>query len=192
MIFKFFLLLIAVSTLSIAKESSQVDEASQLFTIEGTASLRQDMKVPNNWQTNSKVLIDHGKYIGFITWVSLQTAYLHLIFSEDGSFQVQGVPSGSYIVEISNTDYIFEPVRVDITSSGKMRARKLNLLQVCKFSAANFKEHLKFAYLNIRFFLAKPSKPNSISATDGCSSTNEILSRSWGMANVCFEVTLFS
>uniref|UniRef100_A0A914CQA3 ER membrane protein complex subunit 7 beta-sandwich domain-containing protein n=1 Tax=Acrobeloides nanus TaxID=290746 RepID=A0A914CQA3_9BILA len=73
------------------------------------------MKVPNNWQTNSKVLIDHGKYIGFIT--------------EDGSFQVQGVPSGSYIVEISNTDYIFEPVRVDITSSGKMRARKLNLLQ---------------------------------------------------------------
>jgi hypothetical protein len=77
---------------------------------------------------------------------------VYIIFSEDGSFKVQGVPSGSYIVEISNTDYIFEPVRVDITSSGKMRARKLNLLQVYKFSAAHFKEHLKFAYLNILFF----------------------------------------
>jgi hypothetical protein len=67
MIFKFFLLLIAVSTLSLAKELSKVDEASQLFTIEGTASLRQDTRAPKNWQANSKVLIDHGKYIGFIT-----------------------------------------------------------------------------------------------------------------------------
>lgn len=48
----------------------------------------------------------------------------------DGSFIVSGVPPGSYIVEISSIDYAFEPVRVDITSKGKIRARRLNLLQV--------------------------------------------------------------
>lgn len=39
------------------------------------------------------------------------------------------MPSGSYDVEVANPDYMFEPVRVDITSKGKIRARKLNLLQ---------------------------------------------------------------
>jgi ER membrane protein complex subunit 7 len=53
-----------------------------------------------------------------------------LAFSEDGQFAVEGVASGSYVVEIANADYIFEPVRVDITSKGKIRARRLNLLQV--------------------------------------------------------------
>ena len=52
-----------------------------------------------------------------------------LIFRNDGTFQVSNVPSGSYEVEVANADYVFEPVRVDITSKGKIRARKLNLLQ---------------------------------------------------------------
>nr|CDQ03969.1 Bm2614 [Brugia malayi] len=51
------------------------------------------------------------------------------IFRKDGSFVVSGIPPGSYIIEISNIDYAFEPVRVDITSKGKIRARRLNLLQ---------------------------------------------------------------
>ena len=42
---------------------------------------------------------------------------------------MNNVPSGSYIVEVANPTYAFEPVRVDITSKGKMRARKLNNLQ---------------------------------------------------------------
>ncbi|KAH7731821.1 Protein C35D10.1 [Aphelenchoides avenae] len=73
------------------------------------------MPIPVNWQANSRVLLDYGKYTGFLR--------------EDGSFRVDGVPPGSYILEVANTDYIFEPVRVDITSKGKMRARKLNTLQ---------------------------------------------------------------
>jgi len=52
-----------------------------------------------------------------------------IVCSEDGSFTVDGIPSGSYVVEVANRDYVFEPVRVDITSKGKMRGRKLNLLQ---------------------------------------------------------------
>ena len=42
---------------------------------------------------------------------------------------MNNVPSGSYIVEVANPTYAFEPVRVDITSKGKMRARKLNNIQ---------------------------------------------------------------
>lgn len=39
----------------------------------------------------------------------------------DGSFAVNDVPSGSYVVEVISPNYRFEPVRVDITSKGKMR-----------------------------------------------------------------------
>lgn len=39
----------------------------------------------------------------------------------DGSFAVNDVPSGSYVVEIVSPSFRFEPVRVDITSKGKMR-----------------------------------------------------------------------
>lgn len=49
-------------------------------------------------------------------------------FSLDGSFSISGVSPGSYIVEVANKDFIFEPVRVDVNSKGKMRARKLQIL----------------------------------------------------------------
>lgn len=39
----------------------------------------------------------------------------------DGSFVVHDVPSGSYVVEVISPAHKFEPVRVDITSKGKMR-----------------------------------------------------------------------
>lgn len=38
----------------------------QLFNVEGTAMLAPDMFIPQNWQANSRVLLDYGKYIGFI------------------------------------------------------------------------------------------------------------------------------
>lgn len=39
----------------------------------------------------------------------------------DGSFAVNDVLSGSYVVEVVSPTFRFEPVRVDITSKGKMR-----------------------------------------------------------------------
>ena len=33
---------------------------------------------------------------------------------------INGVPSGSYVVEVSNPDYIFEASRVDITAKGEL------------------------------------------------------------------------
>ena len=47
----------------------------------------------------------------------------------DGTFTVTNVPSGSYIVEVNNPNYVFEPYRVDINSKGKLRARRLNNIQ---------------------------------------------------------------
>ena len=50
-------------------------------------------------------------------------------YRSDGTFTVNGVPSGTYVVEVLNPSYIFESSRVDITAKGKKRARRVNYLQ---------------------------------------------------------------
>ncbi|CAF3470395.1 unnamed protein product [Rotaria sp. Silwood1] len=64
---------------------------------------------------DSRVLVNEGEYIG--------------IPRVDGTFVISGIPSGSYVVSISSPRHIFEPARVDISSSGKIRARKVNLVE---------------------------------------------------------------
>merc|ERR1712027_21038 len=68
-----------------------------------------------DWFWRTKVVVDGGKRSGFLR--------------EDGTFAVSGLPTGSYVVEVVNADYYYEPVRVDINSKGKMRARKVNNVQ---------------------------------------------------------------
>jgi len=82
------------------------------FKIEGRVFVNSKDK---EWTMNSKVLVDGGQYLGFV--------------KSDGHFVVNGIPSGSYIVEIANPNILFEALRVDITSKGKMRARRVNFLQ---------------------------------------------------------------
>lgn len=61
------------------------------------------------------------EWINFICYVnSLFSSHLSYLRT-DGSFAVNDVPSGSYVVEVISPNYRFEPVRVDITSKGKMR-----------------------------------------------------------------------
>ncbi|MEM7656373.1 MAG: DUF2012 domain-containing protein [Bacteroidota bacterium] len=74
-----------------------------------------DSKLSLWFQSYTRVLANYGQHIGLIRG--------------DGSFVINNVPPGSYIVEVASRDYIFEPFRVDITSKGKMRGRKLNFLQ---------------------------------------------------------------
>ncbi|TKR68692.1 hypothetical protein L596_030938 [Steinernema carpocapsae] len=90
-------------------------EAQALYTIEGEAAVPADLLPKKFWQRSLRILVDHGKYVGFVR--------------EDGKFAIHNIPSGSYIIEVANADYVFEPVRVDISSRGKMRARRLNVLQ---------------------------------------------------------------
>lgn len=52
-----------------------------------------------------------------------------LAFREDGSFVIHNVPSGSYVIEVLSPNFSYEPVRVEINSKGKLRARKVNYIQ---------------------------------------------------------------
>ena len=65
-----------------------------------------------------------------------------------------GIPSGSYVVEIANPTYVFEPARVDITTKGKMRARKVNNVQISSVTTIpyplRFKTKLKADYFQKR------------------------------------------
>ena len=42
---------------------------------------------------------------------------------------MQGLGPGTYLVEVETSDGVYEPVRVDINSKGKHRARKNNHVQ---------------------------------------------------------------
>ncbi len=56
---------------------------------------------------------------------------------------VSGLPSGSYLVEVINPDYFYEPVRIDINSKGKIRARKVNNVQPTQVSQVSYPLKLK-------------------------------------------------
>jgi len=83
--------------------------------IEGKVIMPQDDSISDKWRSTTRILVNYGEYVGFV--------------KEDNTFVISNVPPGSYILEVANKDYIFEPFRVDITSKGKIRARKLLHLQ---------------------------------------------------------------
>lgn len=80
------------------------------FKIEGRAIV-PGIKT-QDWVSTARIQVDGEEYVGFLR--------------TDGSFAVNDVPSGSYIVEVVTPNHRFEPMRVDITSKGKMRARLVN------------------------------------------------------------------
>jgi len=69
----------------------------------------------SDWIGSTTVLVDGGAFLGFV--------------KSDGSFVINNVPSGSYVVDIANPTYMFEPVRIDINQKGKIRARRVNNVQ---------------------------------------------------------------
>uniref|UniRef100_A0A3Q1C352 Endoplasmic reticulum membrane protein complex subunit 7 n=1 Tax=Amphiprion ocellaris TaxID=80972 RepID=A0A3Q1C352_AMPOC len=83
------------------------------FKIEGRAIV-PGIKT-QDWVSTARVLVEGEEYVGFLR--------------TDGSFAVNDVPSGSYVVEVVTPTYRFEPVRVDITTKGKMRARLVNYIK---------------------------------------------------------------
>lgn len=92
-------------------DSTAVSSQNDLFTVIGKVNIRpEDIDLES-----TRVLVDDGAYIGHLR--------------SDGTFSVSGLPSNSYVIEISSPKNFFEPVRVDITSKGKIRARRLNLIQ---------------------------------------------------------------
>uniref|UniRef100_A0A8R1XXG3 DUF2012 domain-containing protein n=1 Tax=Onchocerca volvulus TaxID=6282 RepID=A0A8R1XXG3_ONCVO len=117
----FTLLLFVVRELAATLEEA-VEHATVTYKIEGQIIFPESFIPQNGKLSPSRVLLNYNfKHIAFVRY--------------DGSFVVSGVPPGSYIIQISNIDYAFEPVRVDITSKGKIRARRLNLLQMLQVFA---------------------------------------------------------
>ncbi|XP_028830952.1 ER membrane protein complex subunit 7-like [Denticeps clupeoides] len=101
----------ACAAFSDTDPETQTDRDS--FRIEGRAVVPAVQ--PHDWISAARVLVDGEEHIGF--------------FRTDGSFVVNDIPSGSYVIQIVSPSYRFEPIRVDITSKGKMRARVVNYIK---------------------------------------------------------------
>ncbi|XP_014787147.1 ER membrane protein complex subunit 7 [Octopus bimaculoides] len=93
-----------------------------------------------SWMPHIKILVDGGEYTGFL--------------KTDGTFTVGALPSGSYVVEIHHPAFLFEPARVDISSKGKIRGRKVNNLQPGSLKTIayplEFRERGKANYFQMR------------------------------------------
>lgn len=95
------------------------DSSATVSSNENVGSFKLEGKIivppGDNSLENTRILVDEGLYVG--------------IPQVDGTFSICGVPSGSYIISVISPMHVFEPVRVDINTKGKIRARKLNFLQ---------------------------------------------------------------
>nr|CAB3242434.1 ER membrane protein complex subunit 7 [Phallusia mammillata] len=94
------------------------------FKIEGKVSIPSGKALEE-----TRVLVDDGTYRGFI--------------KNDGSFVVHNIPSGSYVLEVVSPVYFFEPIRVELSTKGNVRARKLNLVKPSAVSLLKYPVDLK-------------------------------------------------
>ncbi|KAK6047739.1 hypothetical protein COOONC_14755 [Cooperia oncophora] len=110
------ILLIVFAGIALASEELATTERTT-FAVEGNVIFPSSATMGRKWAANSRVLLNHGEYIGFVR--------------EDGSFVVDNVSQRQLCCagEWRTVDFVFEPIRVDITAKGKIRARKLTLLQ---------------------------------------------------------------
>lgn len=113
---------------------------NQNNTIEGKVYFPLELPMSSNWIAETRVIVNYGAHNGFLR--------------KDGSFSVNNLLPGSYIVDVTNPNYVFEPIRVDITSRGKIRARKINFIQPNQVQATTyplrFKVKFPFKYFQTR------------------------------------------
>ncbi|XP_071949627.1 endoplasmic reticulum membrane protein complex subunit 7-like [Antedon mediterranea] len=125
---KIIVLVICLGVFQVKCEDTDEDNNSNTYyTIEGKVIISGAKLL--EWLPETRILVDGGAYVGFMR--------------ADGSFTVGGVPSGSYVVEVSNPKFLFEPARVEINGKGKMRARKVNLIQPNKINLLSYPLRMK-------------------------------------------------
>lgn len=101
--------------LSLCPSASAVVSSVATYAIEGSVSV-QDVK-PADYVAETQVLVtgEEDTFVGFL--------------KQDGTFSVKGLQSGTYLVEVSSPNYNFHRARVEIYSTGKIRAKKDNPVQ---------------------------------------------------------------
>ncbi|KAK7603567.1 hypothetical protein V9T40_003566 [Parthenolecanium corni] len=107
-------LVINVSLVTCAKNPEKL---ANLFDIEGVVyppdTLPHNKKIA--WLTETRVYLKGGNHVGFLR--------------ENGSFVLSKIRPGSYIVEVVSSNYVYEPIRIDVNNRGKFRARRINYVQ---------------------------------------------------------------
>eukprot|EP00730_Choanoeca_flexa_P015454 TRINITY_DN7098_c0_g1_i1.p1 TRINITY_DN7098_c0_g1~~TRINITY_DN7098_c0_g1_i1.p1 ORF type:complete len:227 (+),score=57.71 TRINITY_DN7098_c0_g1_i1:54-734(+) len=77
-----------------------------LASAAGSNQLKGKVHIPsgaeNDFLTTTKVLLDGGQYVGYL--------------SEEGYFTINDLPSASYHLEVASPKYTFQPLRVDVDS----------------------------------------------------------------------------
>ncbi len=96
---------------SISIDNTALTGQNELFTIYGKVNLRKDEIDVEN----IRILVDDGAHVAFL--------------KADGTFTIPGLESSTYVIEVVAPRNVYEAVRVDINSKGKIRTRRLNLLQ---------------------------------------------------------------
>jgi hypothetical protein len=111
-----------------------------LYSIEGKVVAPVDLEVTPQWLAATRVIVNYGEYLGFLR--------------RDGTFEVSNLPAGSYLVEVTNPGYFYEPIRVDVNSKGKIRARKVNYIQTSAVHQLAYPLKMKpkgpFRYFQVR------------------------------------------
>ena len=77
--------------------------------------------------------------------------YIHRV---DGSFTVHNVPTGSYVLEVLSPTYLFEPIRIDVSAKGNIRARRLNNLKPSAVAQVRYPLEMKAVAL-AKYFQAR-------------------------------------
>lgn len=133
----FFVIICSAYTLETSLEE---DVDTNRYVIEGKVFPPDMPYTPDKWQANTHLQLNGGEYFGFIR--------------EDGTFVIHNIPSGSYVLEVINSDYLYEPVRVEINSKGKYRARKVNYIQTSQVIQVPYPLKLKpmgkYRYFQVR------------------------------------------
>ncbi|XP_070490523.1 ER membrane protein complex subunit 7 homolog [Chironomus tepperi] len=140
------LIIVLISFICVSKTYSQdteIEESnSNEYQIEGKVFAPELASDENykNWVQNTDILLHTGNsgiFKGFL--------------KSDGSFVINKVPSGSFILEVQNADYVYEAVRVEINNKGKFRARKVSHIQPSQVIQLPYPLKLK-AMTTFRYF----------------------------------------
>lgn len=103
----------ALLLISVRADEAEPGQGLEKYSIEGKIIPPEISS--SQWLTSTRILVNGGDHMAFLR--------------HDGSFTVNNLEPGSYIVEVCNANYVYEPARIDITMKGKLRARKVNFLQ---------------------------------------------------------------